>query len=156
MYRGIGLTWAHDPHLHLRRALTVQSLLGGDGPATDLFTLTATGLKRSNSLDLPPEAEQMRAEIRAEAQRIASAVESALAQAVITASTPDGDVTIRGIGASFGIAQDRKAADEALNQHKRDREAAGTRAGRGEQPPGTTRKPAGGQQDQADRPDRAD
>ena len=72
VHGGIGFTWEHDAHLHLRRALTVQSLLGGDGPATDLFTLTAAGLKRSNSLDLPPEAEAMRAEIRAEAQRIAA------------------------------------------------------------------------------------
>jgi alkylation response protein AidB-like acyl-CoA dehydrogenase len=72
VHGGIGFTWEHDAHLHLRRALTVQSLLGGDGPATDVFTMTAAGLKRANSLDLPPEADQMRAEIRAEAQRIAA------------------------------------------------------------------------------------
>ncbi len=77
VHGGIGFTWEHDAHLHLRRALTVQSLLGGDGPATDLFTLTAAGLKRANSLDLPPEAEAMRAEIRAEAQRIAALDEKA-------------------------------------------------------------------------------
>jgi len=77
VHGGIGFTWEHDAHLHLRRALTVQSLLGGDGPATDLFTLTAAGLKRANSLDLPPEAEAMRAEIRAEAQRIAGLDEKA-------------------------------------------------------------------------------
>jgi|694.fasta_scaffold12171_6 alkylation response protein AidB-like acyl-CoA dehydrogenase len=77
VHGGIGFTWEHDAHLHLRRALTVQSLLGGDGPATDLFTLTAAGLTRSNSLDLPPEAEQMRAEIRAEATRIAALDEQA-------------------------------------------------------------------------------
>jgi len=72
VHGGIGFTWEHDAHLHLRRALTVQSLLGGDGPATDVFTMTADGRKRASSLDLPPEAEQMRAEIRAEAQRIAA------------------------------------------------------------------------------------
>lgn len=72
VHGGIGFTWEHDAHLHLRRALTVQSLLGGDGPATDLFTRTAAGLTRANSLDLPPEAETMRAEIRAEATRIAA------------------------------------------------------------------------------------
>jgi alkylation response protein AidB-like acyl-CoA dehydrogenase len=77
VHGGIGFTWEHDSHLHLRRALTVQSLLGGDGPATDLFALTATGLKRANSLDLPPEAEAMRAETRAEAQRIAALDEKA-------------------------------------------------------------------------------
>ena len=71
VHGGIGFTWEHDAHLHLRRALTVAALLGGDGPATDVFTLTAGGLTRANSLDLPPEAEAMRAEIRGEAQRIA-------------------------------------------------------------------------------------
>jgi 3-oxochol-4-en-24-oyl-CoA dehydrogenase len=77
VHGGIGFTWEHDAHLHLRRALTLQALLGGDGPATDVFTLTAAGLKRSNSLDLPPEAEAMRAEIRSEAQRIAALDEKA-------------------------------------------------------------------------------
>ena len=72
VHGGIGFTWEHDAHLHLRRALTVQSLLGGDGPPTDLFNLTTKGIKRSNSLDLPAEAEEMRAGIRAEAQRIAA------------------------------------------------------------------------------------
>jgi diguanylate cyclase (GGDEF)-like protein len=87
---------------------------------------------------------------QAEAQAIASQVEKALSEAVITASTPDGEVTINGIGASFGIATDRKAADEALNKHKQSREDAGTRAGRGEQPPGTTRNVAQRQQNQVD------
>ena len=77
VHGGIGFTWEHDAHLHLRRALTVAALLGGDGPATDVFTLTAGGLTRANSLDLPPEAEAMRVEIRGEAQRIAKLDEKA-------------------------------------------------------------------------------
>jgi len=77
VHGGIGFTWEHDAHLHLRRALTLQSLLGGDGPATDTFAMTAAGLTRSNSLDLPAEAEAMRAGIRAEAQRIAALDEKA-------------------------------------------------------------------------------
>jgi alkylation response protein AidB-like acyl-CoA dehydrogenase len=77
VHGGIGFTWEHDAHLHLRRALTVQALMGGDGPSTDLFSLTAAGINRANSLDLPPEAEQMRAEIRAEAQQIAALDEKA-------------------------------------------------------------------------------
>ncbi len=43
VHGGIGFTWEHDAHLHLRRALTVQALLGGDGPSTDVFDLTALG-----------------------------------------------------------------------------------------------------------------
>jgi len=77
VHGGIGFTWEHDAHLHLRRALTVQGLLDGDGPATDVFDLTAAGLSRANSLDLPPEAEELRAEVRAEAERIAALDEAA-------------------------------------------------------------------------------
>ncbi len=77
VHGGIGFTWEHDAHLHLRRALTLQALLGGDGPATDVFEMSAAGISRANSLDLPAEAEQMRAEIRAEAQRIAALDEKA-------------------------------------------------------------------------------
>jgi hypothetical protein len=77
VHGGIGFTWEHDAHLHLRRALTLQSLLGGDGPATDTYEMTVAGIARTNSLDLPPEADALRAEIRAEAQRIATLDEKA-------------------------------------------------------------------------------
>lgn len=77
VHGGIGFTWEHDAHLHLRRALTVQAVLGGDGSATDVFELTAAGISRANSLDLPAEAEAQRIEIRAEARRIAALEEKA-------------------------------------------------------------------------------
>jgi len=70
VHGGIGFTWEHDAHLHLRRALTVNALFGGDTPAADVFDLSARGIARTGSLDLPPEAEGMREEIGAEAQRI--------------------------------------------------------------------------------------
>ena len=70
VHGGIGFTWEHDAHLHLRRALTLQALLGGDGPSTDVFDLTAAGVTRANSLDLPPEADALREQIRTEALRI--------------------------------------------------------------------------------------
>ena len=44
VHGGIGFTWEHDAHLHLRRALTVRAVLGGDGPAADVFDLTAAGV----------------------------------------------------------------------------------------------------------------
>ena len=37
VHGGIGFTWEHDAHLHLRRAMTLRAVLGGDGPAADLF-----------------------------------------------------------------------------------------------------------------------
>ncbi len=67
VHGGIGFTWEHDAHLHLRRALTLQALLGGDGPSTDVFDLTAAGLSRSNSLDLPADADALRDQIRSDA-----------------------------------------------------------------------------------------
>jgi 3-oxochol-4-en-24-oyl-CoA dehydrogenase len=72
VHGGIGFTWEHDAHLHLRRALVTSSLFGGDAPAGDVFDRTAAGVTRENSLDLPPEAEELRTRIRADAAEIAA------------------------------------------------------------------------------------
>ncbi|AKK26911.1 acyl-CoA dehydrogenase [Mycobacterium sp. EPa45] len=77
VHGGIGFTWEHDAHLHLRRALTVQAVLGGDGPVTDVFTLTDAGHSRANSLDLPPEADDLRTQIRSDAAELAKLDEKA-------------------------------------------------------------------------------
>lgn len=72
VHGGIGFTWEHDAHLHLRRALVTSSLFGGDAPAADVFDRTASGGVRENSLDLPPEAEELRTQIHADAAEIAA------------------------------------------------------------------------------------
>ncbi len=72
VHGGIGFTWEHDAHLHLRRALSVQALIGGDGPARDTFAGTAAGVTRANSLDLPAEADEIRTRVRADAAAIAA------------------------------------------------------------------------------------
>jgi alkylation response protein AidB-like acyl-CoA dehydrogenase len=72
VHGGIGFTWEHDAHLHMRRALVLRALLGGDAPAQDVFDRTAAGVARANSLDLPAEAEKLRAGIRADAAEIAA------------------------------------------------------------------------------------
>src|SRR6201987_4384852 len=72
VHGGIGFTWEHDAHLHLRRALVTTALFGGDAPAEDVFERTAAGVARENSLDLPPEAEDLRTRIRADAAEIAA------------------------------------------------------------------------------------
>ncbi|OBJ56500.1 acyl-CoA dehydrogenase [Mycobacterium sp. 1423905.2] len=72
VHGGIGFTWEHDAHLHLRRALVVAGLFGGDAPAADVFNRTVAGTKRVNSLDLPPEAEELRTRIHADAGEIAA------------------------------------------------------------------------------------
>jgi alkylation response protein AidB-like acyl-CoA dehydrogenase len=71
VHGGIGYTWEHDAHLQLRRALTVQALFGGDAPALAVFESAAAGITRANSLDLPPEAEELRTQIHADAAEIA-------------------------------------------------------------------------------------
>ncbi|MCV7383893.1 acyl-CoA dehydrogenase [Mycolicibacter longobardus] len=72
VHGGIGYTWEHDAHLQLRRALTVQALFGGDAPALAVFESAAAGITRANSLDLPPEAEELRTRIHADAAEIAA------------------------------------------------------------------------------------
>ncbi|OBI92968.1 acyl-CoA dehydrogenase [Mycobacterium sp. 1245805.9] len=72
VHGGIGFTWEHDAHLHLRRALVTAALFGGDAPALDVFERTAAGDVRDNSLDLPPEAEQLRTRVHADAAEIAA------------------------------------------------------------------------------------
>ncbi|GLE52162.1 acyl-CoA dehydrogenase [Mycobacterium montefiorense] len=71
VHGGIGFTWEHDAHLHLRRALVTSALFGGDTPARDVFDRTAAGAVRENSLDLPPEAEELRTRIQADAAELA-------------------------------------------------------------------------------------
>lgn len=72
VHGGIGYTWEHDAHLQLRRALTVQALFGGDAPALAVYASAAAGITRGNSLDLPPEAEELRSQIHADAAEIAA------------------------------------------------------------------------------------
>jgi alkylation response protein AidB-like acyl-CoA dehydrogenase len=83
VHGGIGFTWEHDAHLHLRRALVVAGLFGGDAPVGDVFDRTAAGVARENSLDLPPEAEQMRTQIRADAAEIAALEKTAQREKLI-------------------------------------------------------------------------
>ncbi|MFJ4779071.1 acyl-CoA dehydrogenase [Streptomyces sp. NPDC088762] len=53
---GIGFTWEHDAHIHLRRALVARQLLGpGDGHRVRAVRLAAAGARRELRLELPPE-----------------------------------------------------------------------------------------------------
>ncbi|MFC7446818.1 acyl-CoA dehydrogenase [Rhodococcus daqingensis] len=64
---GIGYTWEHDAHLYLRRAQSLRILLGSTASwKRRVASLTLEGARRVLSLDLPPEAERIRADVRAE------------------------------------------------------------------------------------------
>ncbi|WP_433872975.1 acyl-CoA dehydrogenase [Saccharopolyspora sp. CA-218241] len=64
---GIGFTWEHDAHLYLRRAQTSRLLLGSTAWwRRRVARLTLGGVRRELAVELPPEAERVRAEVRAE------------------------------------------------------------------------------------------
>ncbi|MGW3481787.1 acyl-CoA dehydrogenase [Rhodococcus indonesiensis] len=64
---GIGYTWEHDAHLYLRRAQSLRILLGSTASWRRRVTdLTRGGTRRVLGIDLPPEAERIRTEVRGE------------------------------------------------------------------------------------------
>jgi alkylation response protein AidB-like acyl-CoA dehydrogenase len=83
VHGGIGFTWEHDAHLYLRRATVLGVLLDPETAAIDVTSLTRDGVRRERSVDLPPEAEAVRAEVRAEVERILALDESDRHQALI-------------------------------------------------------------------------
>src|SRR3954471_7654802 len=70
VHGGIGMTWEHDAHLYLRRATVLRALLDGDAAAEDATDLVRRGVKRERSVDLPPEAETIRTEVREFVERV--------------------------------------------------------------------------------------
>ena len=70
---GIGFTWEHDAHLYLRRATALRQLFGGAAPwrvATARAALD--GVRRHLGLELPADAESLRAEVRTTVEEIAA------------------------------------------------------------------------------------
>jgi alkylation response protein AidB-like acyl-CoA dehydrogenase len=70
VHGGIAITWEHDAHLYMRRATTLLHYLDATGAAEDLTDLTRQGIVRDKAIELPPEAEAIREEVRAFAQSI--------------------------------------------------------------------------------------
>jgi len=63
---GMGFTWEHDAHLHLRRALTLRQLVGpGSALRVEATRSALEGSRRRLVLDLPEEAERIREQVRA-------------------------------------------------------------------------------------------
>ncbi|HEY9557281.1 MAG TPA: acyl-CoA dehydrogenase family protein, partial [Acidimicrobiales bacterium] len=65
VHGGIAITWEHDAHLYMRRATTLLTYLDSNAAATDLVDLTRKGVVRAKAIELPPEAEAIRDEVRA-------------------------------------------------------------------------------------------
>jgi alkylation response protein AidB-like acyl-CoA dehydrogenase len=70
VHGGIGFTWEHDAHMLMRRATTLCALLEPERAAAEATDLTRAGVRRASTVDLPPEAEAIRTEVRAFAMRI--------------------------------------------------------------------------------------
>lgn len=70
VHGGIAITWEHDLHLFMRRATTLLTILGDTAPS-DLVDAVRRGVSRGAHIELPPEAEPIREEVRAFATEIA-------------------------------------------------------------------------------------
>jgi alkylation response protein AidB-like acyl-CoA dehydrogenase len=67
---GIGYTWEHDAHRFYRRALAIRALVAVAPAEAEVTDLTRRGVQRERAVELPPEAEEIRAEVRAFVARI--------------------------------------------------------------------------------------
>src|SRR5436190_5462144 len=65
VHGGIAITWEHDAHLYMRRATALKALLDARAAAADVTELARKGVVRAKAVELPPEAEAIRAEVRA-------------------------------------------------------------------------------------------
>jgi 3-oxochol-4-en-24-oyl-CoA dehydrogenase len=70
VHGGIAITFEHDSHLFMRRATSLLAILDHKAAAVDLTDLTRKGVVRAKTIELPPEAEPIRDEVRAFAQSI--------------------------------------------------------------------------------------
>jgi alkylation response protein AidB-like acyl-CoA dehydrogenase len=83
VHGGIGFTWEHDLHIYLRRATTLVALVDPDAAAVEVCDLTEDGVRRARSVELPPEAEAIRTEVRTFAESIAGLDAAAQRQQLI-------------------------------------------------------------------------
>jgi alkylation response protein AidB-like acyl-CoA dehydrogenase len=83
VHGGIGYTWEHDCHIYMRRATALLGVLDVDAAATDVVDLTRSGVKRDRTVDLPPEADAIRAEVQAFVASLAGLDEKAVTAKLI-------------------------------------------------------------------------
>jgi alkylation response protein AidB-like acyl-CoA dehydrogenase len=70
VHGGIGFTWEHDAHLYLRRATAIGAIINAKEASEYVTDLVRLGVTRARSVDLPPEAEAIRATVREFAQSL--------------------------------------------------------------------------------------
>jgi len=66
LHGGIGFTWEHDAHIILKRAVALAAMFGPVGAIeAEVTRLTDAGIVGTHAVELPPEADTYRAEVRA-------------------------------------------------------------------------------------------
>ena len=83
VHGGIGFTWEHDAHLFLRRAAAVAALVDTERAAVEITDLVRAGVRRAAAIDLPPEAEPIRAAIGPDVDRLRALAGDARRQALL-------------------------------------------------------------------------
>jgi alkylation response protein AidB-like acyl-CoA dehydrogenase len=72
VHGGIGFTWEHDAHLYLRRAAAVAAIVNAEQAAAQVTDLVRQGVRRTAAINLPAEAEPIRAAITPDVERLAA------------------------------------------------------------------------------------
>jgi alkylation response protein AidB-like acyl-CoA dehydrogenase len=85
VHGGIGFTWEHDAHLYLRRATAIEAIIDAEEAARDVTDLARRGVRRARTVDLPPEAESIRAEVRQFVEKVRDLDRAAQRKALIDA-----------------------------------------------------------------------
>jgi hypothetical protein len=83
VHGGIAMTWEHDAHLYMRRATALEPVIDAEAAAREVTDLVRAGVRRTRTIDLPPEAEPMRDEVRAFAARVKDMDDTARREAMI-------------------------------------------------------------------------
>jgi len=85
VHGGIGFTWEHDAHLYLRRAAAIAAVVPAEQAAIDVTDLVRRGVRRAAAIDLPAEAETIRAALRPDVARLRDLMGAARKQELIEA-----------------------------------------------------------------------
>ena len=83
VHGGIGMTWEHDAHLYMRRATAIAAVAGAEQAAIEVTDLVRGGLRRAAAIDLPPEAEPIRAAAKPDVDRLRALTGDERKQALI-------------------------------------------------------------------------
>src|SRR5579863_286499 len=83
VHGGIGFTWEHDAHLYLRRATAIAAVMDAEQASIAVTDLVRRGVRRAATIDLPPEAEQIRDAIGPDVARLRDLTGDARKQALL-------------------------------------------------------------------------